>query len=95
MSEELAKYANQMEELVGQRTKELNRSYEKLKRTNRKISDSLNYASIIQTSLLPDTANIKKYIPDSFFIWEPRDVVGGDYYLLEPVERCKRRRISS
>jgi len=87
MSQELSNYANHMEELVDQRTDELNQSYIELKQTNDKISDSINYASIIQTSLLPDSAITKKFIPDSFFIWKPRDVVGGDYFLLEPVEK--------
>ena len=58
----------------------------KLKTTNKKISDSIKYASIIQKSLLPDKAKIEKYIPDSFFTWRPRDIVGGDYFLLDSVE---------
>jgi len=86
MSEQLGIYANQMEELVEERTIELSQSNEELKKTNKKISDSIEYASIIQNSILPDTDIIKQHMPNSFFIWKPRDVVGGDYFMLEPVK---------
>ncbi len=50
---------------------------------NRKIMESLNYAGRIQRSLLADPEELKTWLPDSFFIWEPRDVVGGDIYYTE------------
>ncbi len=47
---------------------------------NKRIMDSIQYAKRIQSSLLPRSSEIKKHLPDSFFIWQPRDVVGGDVY---------------
>jgi len=41
--------------------------------------DSIRYAQLIQSSLLPNPENIKTFVPDSFFIWMPRDIVGGDF----------------
>lgn len=50
---------------------------------NRKIMESLNYAKRIQRSLLASPEEIKIWLPDSLFMWEPRDVVGGDIYYAE------------
>lgn len=50
------------------------------------IMDSIRFASMIQNSILPDQEQIEKYLSDFFVIWEPKDIVGGDIYLFEPVE---------
>ncbi|MEA3289323.1 MAG: SpoIIE family protein phosphatase [Campylobacterota bacterium] len=47
------------------------------------IKDSINYASLIQQSLIPDRMLFEKYFEDSFTIWEPKDIVGGDIYLFD------------
>jgi len=44
------------------------------------ISSSIDYASRIQRSILPETDDISSAFKDHFIIWEPRDVVGGDIY---------------
>ncbi len=46
---------------------------------NMKIMDSIRYAKMIQTSLLPNPADLKTYLPESFLIWMPKDIVGGDF----------------
>ena len=45
--------------------------------------DSIEYASLIQHSLIPEKEKLEKYFKDHFAIWEPKDVVGGDIYLFE------------
>jgi len=52
---------------------------------NEKIMDSIRYASMIQTSLLPDTTIIQKWVKDSFILWVPKDIVGGDIYYIAPM----------
>ena len=52
---------------------------------NEKIMASIQYANIIQRSLLPSPENIKPFLPDSFFIWMPRDIVGGDFIFTDHV----------
>ena len=47
------------------------------------IEDSIEYASLIQHSLVPDNEVFRKYVDEYFVIWHPKDVVGGDIYLLE------------
>jgi PAS domain S-box-containing protein len=46
---------------------------------NRKIHDSLNYASRIQEAILPDSRIIKQVFPESFIYYKSRDTVSGDF----------------
>ncbi|MBT6094332.1 MAG: SpoIIE family protein phosphatase, partial [Rhodospirillaceae bacterium] len=45
------------------------------------INGSINYASRIQRSVLPDPTVLVEAFDDHAVIWEPKDVVGGDVYL--------------
>jgi len=44
------------------------------------INGSIQYASRIQRSILPNDSILSAVTNDHFIIWEPRDVVGGDIY---------------
>lgn len=46
---------------------------------NHAITESINYAYRIQTSILPDTKLIREVLPKSFMFYKPRDVVSGDF----------------
>ncbi len=48
--------------------------------TNKKLIDSIQYAQRIQTAVHPEPEEFTSLLPDSFIIWEPRDIVGGDFY---------------
>ena len=50
-----------------------------IKDKNKKISESINYAQRIQSSILPSTPIIQEYLPKSFIFYLPRDVVSGDF----------------
>lgn len=58
---------------------------EKLSLALKKTKDSIEYASLIQYALLPSNDILQKYFKDSFTIWDPKDVVGGDIYLMEEI----------
>jgi len=47
---------------------------------NIEITDSINYAKRIQTSILPDFNKLKETFRDAFIIFRPRDIVSGDFY---------------
>ena len=51
--------------------------------THKKITDSIQYASMIQNALLPEMGQIANHFEDAFVIWEPKDVVGGDIFFFE------------
>jgi PAS domain S-box-containing protein len=51
-----------------------------LHEVNQRIVDSIQYASRIQTAVLPPRDALSVLSPEHFLIWEPRDVVGGDFF---------------
>ncbi|QTA91294.1 SpoIIE family protein phosphatase [Desulfonema magnum] len=82
-----------LEELVEKRTEELkekntqlNESLKQVEKANEKIMASIQYAQIIQRSLLPNPENIKTFLSDSFFVWMPKDIVGGDIFFTDCFE---------
>ncbi len=58
---------------------EVKKIEQEIKEKNKKISDSINYAQRIQTSILPDTNFIQRHFPRSFIFYRPKDVVSGDF----------------
>ncbi len=60
-----------------------------LHETHRKISDSIRYASLIQSALLPEYKVMQEFFSESFALWQPKDVVGGDIYLFEQLRSEK------
>ena len=73
MADTIQNYSLTLEHKVLERTKELNEK-------NVKIQDSIEYAKMIQQTILPDQSEISKTLDDFFVIWKPRDIVGGDLY---------------
>jgi PAS domain S-box-containing protein len=58
---------------------EMKKIEHEIKQKNQKVTESINYAERIQNSILPDTNLIRKYLPESFIFFQPRDVVSGDF----------------
>ena len=50
-----------------------------IKNTSQKINDSINYAEIIQETILPDNQEIQAAFKESFIFFKPRDIVSGDF----------------
>ncbi len=47
---------------------------------NEQITDSINYARKIQDSILVPEEKIKRWMPDMFIYYKPKDIVSGDFY---------------
>lgn len=56
-----------------------------LKEKNKEITDSISYGKRIQTAILPNKDLVKKYFPDSFVLYKPKDIVAGDFYWMQQV----------
>lgn len=82
--EELNKLqAEQNEKLaaeVAARTQEINDQKILLEIKNKETLDSINYAKRIQTALIPSEATFNSYFTDAFTLWEPKDIISGDFY---------------
>jgi DNA-binding response OmpR family regulator len=64
----------------------LNEMLKEVEETNNKLTESIRYAKKIQDSLLQNRENISSYLPNSFFIWMPRDIVSGDIFFTDRFE---------
>jgi len=58
---------------------------DELKLKSEKIIDSINYAQLIQQSILIEESEIQKHLPDSFIYYQPKDIVSGDFYWFSEV----------
>jgi len=55
----------------------------KLAEVNKQITDSIEFASIIQQAFIPEEKDLTEFFEDEFTIWKPRDIVGGDIYFFD------------
>ncbi|MBL0329223.1 MAG: tetratricopeptide repeat protein [Bacteroidetes bacterium] len=55
---------------------------------NKDITDSINYAKRIQTAILPSKEYIQNYLPQSFILYQPKDIVSGDFYWFAEKNEC-------
>jgi len=75
----------ELEKQVRERVFELNKQTEKLGVKNREIIDSINYAKRLQDALIPPVEVFQGIMPNSFVLFEPKDIVSGDFYLITEV----------
>jgi ligand-binding sensor domain-containing protein/serine phosphatase RsbU (regulator of sigma subunit) len=47
---------------------------------NKEITDSINYAKKIQEAILPSTQSFRNLFPKAFILYQPKDIVSGDFY---------------
>jgi serine phosphatase RsbU (regulator of sigma subunit) len=59
---------------------EINRQKVELEVKNKNITDSIVYAERIQRAMLPETQILIKKFPGSFVMYNPRDIVSGDFF---------------
>ena len=72
-----------LENIVEKRTLELEGAKKEVEQIHKHTRDSIEYASLIQHSLIPKNDIFKKYFSEYLTIWHPKDIVGGDIYLFE------------
>ncbi|MBI5440601.1 MAG: SpoIIE family protein phosphatase [Deltaproteobacteria bacterium] len=86
MSATIRDHTVTLETKVAERTDALSEANRNLTASNEKILDSLRYGRLIQSSLLPSAESVARHLPDHFLLYRPRDLVGGDFYVLVPDE---------
>jgi len=73
-------------EVVEKQKKEVENQKGIIEETHKEITDSISYARRIQNAILPPYKLIKQYLPESFILYKPKDVVAGDFYWMEKME---------
>ncbi len=61
----------------------MEKSKKEIEEIHKHTRESIEYASLIQSALIPDNNLFRNYFKDYFAIWHPKDIVGGDIYLFE------------
>jgi serine phosphatase RsbU (regulator of sigma subunit) len=56
-----------------------------IEKQKEKIINSINYALLIQQSILMENEEIQKLLPNSFIFYKPKDIVSGDFYWLSKI----------
>jgi len=51
------------------------------------IRDSISYAERIQRATLPPITSLQSIFPESFVMYKPKDIIGGDFYWFERVRK--------
>lgn len=69
--------------IIEEQKEQVDKAFDELEEKNREILDSIIYAKRIQNAVLPPTKLVKEYLHDSFVIYQPKDIVAGDFYWLE------------
>lgn len=78
-----------LEKKLDERTREVVEQKEVIEIKNRDITDSINYAQRIQTSILPPLKRLQQHFSGSFIFYQPRDIVSGDFYWFDIMRENK------
>jgi len=75
-------HTTNLEIKVKERTDQLSSANRMLEESRNRIMESIRYARIIQSSILPDEELCRSCLGDNFVIYRPKELVGGDFYYL-------------
>ena len=67
-------------EKITKQKEEIEIQRNKISYQNREIKDSIYYAKHLQTSVMPDNAEIESLLSNYFVMFRPKDIVSGDFY---------------
>lgn len=73
--------------IIRERTAEIVKQKEEIEYQNRNITDSINYAKRIQEAILPPYEIMRSRFPESFILYQPKDIVAGDFYWFSEKDR--------
>ncbi len=62
---------------------------EELAIANKEITESINYASRIQRAAVSSIDNVADVFPDSMVYYKPRNIISGDWYIVEQMKNLK------
>lgn len=75
--------------IIAQQKMAVDKAYLALEERNREVLDSIQYAQRLQKAILPPAMAFQEVFTDSYFVlYQPKDIVAGDFYWLEKTEEC-------
>lgn len=76
----LRKERERLQQLVDERTRELQQAYLRLSEAHKNIQASLAYGALVQKSFLPSPQQMQEALGDYLLIYMPHSQVSGDFY---------------
>ncbi|MCB2187059.1 MAG: cache domain-containing protein [Deltaproteobacteria bacterium] len=78
MVDTLEDHVRTLDAKVQEKTAELSENLARLAEANTEIMESIEYARTIQRALLPTEAELAERLGEYFFLYRPKEVIGGD-----------------
>ncbi len=75
--EDITKEKKQQEIILSQ--------HDSLRKANEHINESINYAKIIQSSLMQQDVVINKFFKEHFVVFRPKEKISGDFYFFNKI----------
>jgi tetratricopeptide (TPR) repeat protein len=69
--------------IITNQKKEVEDQKQLVEEKQKEIIDSINYAQRIQSAILSREEDIKQHFPQSYLLYNPKDIVAGDFYFFE------------
>jgi len=77
------KITRKQKEAIDEQKQVIEKTHEQLEEHHKEISDSINYAKSLQKAILPSKEELYKELIDGFVLFQPKNVVSGDFYWME------------
>lgn len=75
---------------LDEKIRELDIQKKQIEQKNIDVTDSINSAKRIQKVMLPTSQEIKELFPESFVLYQPKDIVSGDFYFVGTTKSGKK-----
>ena len=62
---------------------------QEIRTKNQEIVESIHYAKRLQSAILPAKKLVNGHLEESFIIYQPKDIVSGDFYWVNPLSESK------
>ncbi len=82
----LRKRKKELAEEVRKKTAVVVHQKEEIEKKQQEIVSSITYARRIQEAILPSQQIVQEWLPNSFILYKPKDIVAGDFYWVERVD---------
>lgn len=86
MRTDLNELTSNLEQKVIERTEKIEEQKQEIEILLKHTTDSIVYAKRIQEAILPPLGYIREVLPNSFFLYRPKDIVSGDFYWVDQKE---------
>lgn len=74
------KITDRQKKIIALKSQETEKQKLLVEEKQKEIIDSIRYAQRIQNAILPQTNELNKHLPHNFVLYQPKDIIAGDFY---------------